>query len=125
MEGTLDGKGKCVFALFENDRLIGFAAVFTWRGDPTGQSGVLAMDYIEPTYRGHGLSRPLYQGRIDWALDQAQLARLVTQLRYDLRKMKAVCRHEAAPSISRIIRVSWILMPAILVLPGITGKAIF
>src|ERR1700733_5869738 len=59
---TLDGKGKYVVALFDNDRLIGFAGVFTWRGDPTGQSGVLAMDYIDPTYRGRGLSRLLYQG---------------------------------------------------------------
>jgi len=74
---TLNGNGKCVVALFDNDRLIGFAAVFTWRGDPTGKSGVLAMDYIEPTYRGRGLSRLLYQGRIDWALDQKQFARLV------------------------------------------------
>lgn len=78
---TLNGNGKCVVALFDNDRLIGFAAVFTWRGDPTGKSGVLAMDYIEPTYRGRGLSRLLYQGRIDWALDQKQFARLVISQR--------------------------------------------
>src|ERR1700733_14358275 len=36
---TLDGKGKYVVALFDNDRLIGFAGVFTWRGDPPGRRG--------------------------------------------------------------------------------------
>jgi RimJ/RimL family protein N-acetyltransferase len=76
-KGMLDGKGKCVIALFDDDRLIGFAGVFTWRGDPKGKNGVLAMDYIEPSYRGRGLSRLLYQGRIDWALDQEQFAKLV------------------------------------------------
>ena len=37
---TLNGNGKCVVALFDNDRLIGFAAVFTWRGDPTGKQRI-------------------------------------------------------------------------------------
>ena len=93
---TLNGNGKCVVALFDNDRLIGFAAVFTWRGDPTGKSGVLAMDYIEPTYRGRGLSRLLYQGRIDWALDQKQFARLVISHRRETRLPAERTKHSVS-----------------------------
>ena len=73
----LDGKGKCIFGLFDGDRIIGIAAVFTSRVDPDGQSGVLAMDYVDPRYRGRGLSRLLYGARIDWAKQHPPLRRLV------------------------------------------------
>jgi hypothetical protein len=63
----LDGHGKCIFGLFDCDRMIGLAAIFTSRDDPSGQSGVLAMVYIDPSYRGRYLSKLLYQIRIDWA----------------------------------------------------------
>jgi RimJ/RimL family protein N-acetyltransferase len=74
---TLDGNGKCILGLFDNNDLIGIGAVFTWRGDPMRQSGVMAMDYIEPRYRGRGFSRLLYQGRIEWALTQKQFTKLI------------------------------------------------
>ena len=74
---TLDGMGKRMFGLFDKDDLIGIAAVFTWRGDPTEQIGVLAMDYVDPGYRGRRLSRLFYQVRIDWALGQKQITKLV------------------------------------------------
>ncbi len=77
----LDGKGKCIFALFDGDRIIGLAAVFTSREDPSGQSGVLAMDYIDPVYRGRRLSRLLYQVRIDWAKQHLPFRRLLVSHR--------------------------------------------
>ena len=80
---TLDGNRKCVFGLFgeatpkEPALLIGIAAIFTWRDDPTGQTGLLAMDYIEANHRGHCLARLFYRARVDWALRQPHLTRLV------------------------------------------------
>ena len=73
----LDGNGKCIFGLFDGNRIIGIAAVFTSRADPDGQSGVLAMDYIDPSYRGWRLSKLLYQARIDWAKQHPPFRRLV------------------------------------------------
>jgi RimJ/RimL family protein N-acetyltransferase len=73
----LDGHGKCIFGLFDRDRMIGLAAIFTSRDDPSGQSGVLAMDYIDPSYRGRCLSKLLYQLRIDWARQHQPFKRLV------------------------------------------------
>lgn len=75
--GALDGQGKMVCCLFDGDKPAGLAGVFTWRGDPDGESGVMAMDYVDAPYRGQGLSRLLYRARIDWALGQPQLKRLV------------------------------------------------
>ena len=77
----LDGKGKCIFGLFDGDKIIGLAAVFTSREDPGGETGVLAMDYIDPLYRGRGLSRLLYQARIDWAKQYLPFRRLVVSHR--------------------------------------------
>jgi RimJ/RimL family protein N-acetyltransferase len=73
----LDSKGKCIFGLFDSDKIIGLAAVFTSREDSNGQSGILAMDYIDPLYRGRRLSKLLYQARIDWAKQYRPFKRLV------------------------------------------------
>jgi predicted SnoaL-like aldol condensation-catalyzing enzyme/RimJ/RimL family protein N-acetyltransferase len=74
---TLDGDRKCVVGLFDNQDLCGHAAVFPWSADPSGQTGVMAMDYIVPAYRNRGLSRLLYEARIEWAVQQPELKRLV------------------------------------------------
>jgi RimJ/RimL family protein N-acetyltransferase len=73
----LDGKGKCIFGLFATNQLIGLAAVFTWRNDPTGRTGVMAMDYIDAEYRGRHLSKLLYEARINWARDHLPFNRLI------------------------------------------------
>jgi RimJ/RimL family protein N-acetyltransferase len=64
---TLNGQGKAVFGLFDGTALIGITAVFTWREDPSGQSGVMAMSFIEPAYRGKGYSGLFYKARIEFA----------------------------------------------------------
>ena len=63
----LDGQGKQVFGLFDKDELIGITAVFTWREDPTGKTGIMAMIFIEPEYRGKGYSSYFYKACIDFA----------------------------------------------------------
>jgi RimJ/RimL family protein N-acetyltransferase len=73
----LDGKGKCIFGLFDHDKIVGLAAIFTSREDPSGQTGVLAMDYVDPLYRGRHLSRLLYEARIGWAAQHPPFKRLI------------------------------------------------
>ena len=63
----LDGQGKKVFGLFDKDKLIGITAVFTWSKDPTGKTGIMAMNFIEPEYRGKGYSNFLYEACIIFA----------------------------------------------------------
>jgi RimJ/RimL family protein N-acetyltransferase len=60
------GATQQIFGLFDGDELIGITAVFTWRGDATGQTALLAMSYIRPQWRGRGLSRMFYDARFDW-----------------------------------------------------------
>jgi len=74
---TLDCKGKQVFGLFDDQTLIGITGVFTWREDPSGQTGVMAMSFIEPSYRGQGHSNLFYKARIDFALQYKAWKKLV------------------------------------------------
>ena len=66
-KGILDGQGKQVFGLFDKDKLIGITAVFTWHEDPTGKTGIMAMIFIEPEYRGKRYSSLFYKTCIDFA----------------------------------------------------------
>lgn len=66
-----------VFGLFDEEILIGITAAFTWRGDPTGQTAVLAMSFILPRYRGRGLSRLLYESRLAWIRDRPKFRRVI------------------------------------------------
>ena len=65
---TLDGKGKAVFGLFDQDNLIGITGVFTWDEEPSGKTGLLGMSFIEPDYRGNGYSEMFYKARIEFAV---------------------------------------------------------
>jgi len=73
----LKGGDKEVFGLFDGVELCGIASVFTWREDPSRETGVFAMDYIDEAHRGRGLMKLLYRARIDWALMQKQFRSLV------------------------------------------------
>lgn len=59
-----DGK---VFGLWHGVKLIGITGVFRDEHDASGKSAKLGMSYIERAYRGRGLSRLLYEARIEWA----------------------------------------------------------
>jgi len=58
--------GQRVFGLFDVDVLVGLTAVFTYNGDPSGSTAVLAMSYIRPEYRRRGLTRLFYDARLRW-----------------------------------------------------------
>lgn len=64
---TLHGNDRAIFGLFDADKNIGLGSIFTSKDDPSGQTGILAMGYIIPEYRGQGLSKMLYEARLNWA----------------------------------------------------------
>lgn len=59
-----DGK---IFGLFDGLKIIGLTGVFRDRHDESGSSAEIGMSYIDPAYRGRGLSRLFYDVRLDWA----------------------------------------------------------
>jgi GNAT superfamily N-acetyltransferase len=70
-----------VFGLYDDARLIGITAAFTWRLDPSGATALFAMSYILPEYRGHGYSRLLYESRVAWVREHAQFEKIVVSHR--------------------------------------------
>lgn len=90
----LDGKGKQIFGLFDRSELIGITAVFTCCDDPTGQTGVFAMSFIEPNYRGQGYADLYYTARIDFGVKYLPWRRLCVSHRANNEPSKrAILRH--------------------------------
>lgn len=56
-----------IFGLFDKETIIGLTSIFTWQGDKSGKTAILAMSFIKAAYRGQGLSHKLYEARIEWA----------------------------------------------------------
>jgi RimJ/RimL family protein N-acetyltransferase len=65
------------FGLFDGASLVGITAVFTHRDYPEGDTAILAMSFIDPAYRGRGLSHLLYQARLDWVQAHPQFRRVI------------------------------------------------
>lgn len=65
-----------VFGLFDGEALVGITGVLTSEDDPSGRTAVLWMSYIEPAYRGRGLSRRFYEVRLDWIRSQGSFDRV-------------------------------------------------
>src|SRR5258707_983975 len=80
-QSTVSGPANQAFGLFDGARLIGITAVFTSREDPSGNTAALAMSYILPEYRGRGLSRLLYETRLNWIRSHPQFTRVVVSHR--------------------------------------------
>lgn len=80
---NLDGNGKAIFGLFDRGTLVGITAIFTCADDPTGRTGQLAYNFIEPAFRGIGLSQMFYKTRIKWALEHTNWTTIRTGHRID------------------------------------------
>jgi RimJ/RimL family protein N-acetyltransferase len=68
-----------IFALFDGETLIGITAAFTHREEP--QTALLAMSFILPAYRKAGLSRLLYEARLDWIRSAGRFRRVIVSHR--------------------------------------------
>jgi RimJ/RimL family protein N-acetyltransferase len=69
-------KTYAFFGLYDDDKIVGSTVVFTHRDDPTGKTALLAGSYIRKEYRGMGLSRKLYEARLDWIKSEERFERV-------------------------------------------------
>ena len=65
-----------LFGAYDGDKIVGLTAIFTWKGDETGQSAILAMSYRKPEYRGRDLGKMFYDARLEWAKNTPQLQKI-------------------------------------------------
>jgi RimJ/RimL family protein N-acetyltransferase len=96
---TIAGPAHQVFGLFDGEDLVAITAAFTWRDDPSGETALLAMSFILPEYRGRGLSRLLYEVRLDWIRTHPQFKRVVVSHRQsNEQSRRAIQRHDFLPT---------------------------
>jgi RimJ/RimL family protein N-acetyltransferase len=63
----LESDDSAVFGLFDRTMLVGITAVYVDRAIVARDTAGLGMTWLEPAYRGRGLSATIYAARIAWA----------------------------------------------------------
>jgi RimJ/RimL family protein N-acetyltransferase len=72
---------SAVFMLFAGEMPIGITGVSVFRDDPTGKTAMLWGSWLEPDFRGKGLSELIYQARLDWAKRHPNVKRIIVSHR--------------------------------------------
>ena len=77
----LDDPDSAVFGVFDDDRPIGITGVAIDRDDPSRRTALLWGSWLEPDARGKGISKLLYEARIEWARRQSGVKRIIVSHR--------------------------------------------
>lgn len=81
-QADLSSPDLAVFGVFDEGKLIGMTGIAVKRkNDPEGQTAVLWGSWLEPEYRGKGISAQMYQARINWARHHPDVKRIVVSHR--------------------------------------------
>jgi RimJ/RimL family protein N-acetyltransferase len=77
----LEADDSAVFMLFADETPIGITGVSVFSDDPTGKTAILWGSWLEPQFRGKGLSELIYKARIDWAKARPTVERIIVSHR--------------------------------------------
>ena len=77
----LRNEDSAVFMLYDGEKPFGITGVAISRDDPTGKTAIFWGSWLEPVYRGKGISKLMYETRIDWAKAQPLVERIVVSHR--------------------------------------------
>jgi RimJ/RimL family protein N-acetyltransferase len=72
---------SAIFMLFAGDEPIGTTAVSVWRDDETKRTALLWGSWLEPDFRGKGVSELMYRTRIEWAKAHPTVERIIVSHR--------------------------------------------
>jgi len=77
----LNNPDAAVFAVFDGERPVGMTGVAVDRDDPSRKTALLWGSWLEPSARGKGISKLMYEARIGWARQQAGVERIIVSHR--------------------------------------------
>jgi len=80
-KAAVSDERTAIFGLFFGDVPIGISAISYYRSDPARKTAILWGTWIEPEYRGKGLSEMLYRERLEWARGEEALTRIIVSHR--------------------------------------------
>lgn len=95
----LDDHDCAIYALCKRDRfsqeqVIGMTAISIDRHDATRTRAVMWGSWLEPQYRGRGLSQLMYETRLEWARDHPEIKEVQVSHRHDnIASQKANQKH--------------------------------
>jgi RimJ/RimL family protein N-acetyltransferase len=82
IKGTAQKHPSSVFGLFDpKGKLIGMTGVVSAREDSSGKTAKLCASYIKDDYKGNGLSKLLYQARLEWIASQPCFEKVIVSHR--------------------------------------------
>lgn len=88
------GDGHQVFAAFAGERLIGTIGVFTFSGDPTGETAIIGMLYVDPGHRGKDVAKGLLAVVLAWVRARPRFRRVTVGHRAsNIGSMRAIRHH--------------------------------
>jgi len=77
----LQANDNAIFLIYENETPIGMTCVSVDRDDATRKTALLWGSWLAPHARGKGLSKPMYQTRINWAREQPTVEKIIVSHR--------------------------------------------
>jgi RimJ/RimL family protein N-acetyltransferase len=77
----LRAKDSAVFMIFDGETPIGMTGVAVFREDSTNKTAILWGSWLEPQFRGKGLSDLMYKARINWAKNYSGIERIIVSHR--------------------------------------------
>jgi len=78
-----------IFILFSDSEPIGMTGIAIYGVDTTGRTAILWGSWLEPEFRGKGLSRYFYKARLDWAIIHPRVERVIVTHRASNRASKS------------------------------------
>jgi RimJ/RimL family protein N-acetyltransferase len=93
-KGLLQTEDAAIFLLVDEVAPIGMTGIAVDRGDPRKKRAVLWGSWLEPRWRGRGLSHRMYQERLAWAQQHPTIETVVVSHRAsNLRSQQAIQKH--------------------------------
>jgi RimJ/RimL family protein N-acetyltransferase len=77
----LQAKDSAIFLIFENETPIGMTGVSVDRNDATKKTALFWGSWLTQQARGKGLSKLMYQARINWAKEQQTIEKIIVSHR--------------------------------------------
>lgn len=77
----LQAKDNAIFLIYEGETPVGMTCVSIDRDDVTGKTALFWGSWLAPHVRRKGLSKLMYQSRINWAKEQPTVERIIVSHR--------------------------------------------
>jgi RimJ/RimL family protein N-acetyltransferase len=77
----LQSADSAIFMIFEDDEPVGMTGVSVYREDETNKTAIFWGSWLAPHARGKGLSKLMYESRIEWAKAHPTVERIIVSHR--------------------------------------------